>query len=140
MRAVLLQPIGADCGGKRVALGSEIGVQEYVREGPHRQVRLGKVVPNLRTAVMTHDGGCQGVRLAAQGVELRSRRGQVWRLVEPDAVAYQDLVGTDHECSWIAGRYLGSLEVGQCKRRVRCAAAVATGGLLDCGFIEVCRH
>ena len=49
------QSVGADRGGHRIAFGSQIGVQKGIAEPPHREARLGHMMPQSLPALHTHD-------------------------------------------------------------------------------------
>src|SRR3546814_6195261 len=59
------------------------------------------------------DGGDQLVRAPAQRREMRPRVVAVDRLVEPDAVAVEHLVGADHQGAWVAAGDALRLQLGE---------------------------
>ena len=63
---------------------------------------------------------------AAQRQQLAARRGQISRLVEPGAIAFEQLVGAQHQGSGMAPRDFQGLELGErCRRRGRAGAVGA---------------
>ena len=74
---------------------------------------------------------------AAQRPKLRARRGDIGGLVEPVAVADQDLIGADHQRLRLAPRDLRRLQSGQQQRSLLDALRPRPGSTLDRSLIDV---
>lgn len=134
-----LQPVCTNRGGDLPAFGGQVGVQESVTDLPHREPRLGYMMPQALFASMAQDRSDQCVSAAAQCPKLDGRTSTIAGLVEPAVAAHQDLVGTDDERLRVVRRNLPGLHFGQPKRSILRTQARHPGCLLDRGFVNLCR-
>ena len=72
-------------------------LQETVTERAHAERRVGNMPPDLVATAMTHNGGDEGMRAAAQTQQLGPGGVEIGWLVEPVIAANQELVSPDDE-------------------------------------------
>ncbi len=116
----------------------EIGIQERVRELPHRQSCDLAVLEQHAAVVHERDGAVQRVGLAAQRHELRARRRHVTRFGKPSLGQRQSLIGAQHQSSRQTLRDRPRLLARQQARNRR--RVLRSGALLDATFIDVSWH
>ena len=88
--------VGADAGRRRAADGLEIGIEESIRERPHRQPRRADVLEDHGCVPDERNGRMKLVGASRQRAELCTSSRAVGRFAKQLGVKRQDLVGAEH--------------------------------------------
>src|SRR3546814_2705605 len=99
LRAEAFELVRTDRRGDCRPCRGEVGLNEGIAEAAHGEAGRCIVMPQPAAVAQHADSGPKSVCLSAQGAELRGGMILVRRLVEPQVVARQHLVGAEDRTS-----------------------------------------
>jgi len=131
LHASTLEPICADRPENRRTFHRKIVVEENVTKFPHKEVWLFHGMPYPCPVLNHANCGRELMGPTAQSLELQAGCAEIRRLVKPQAIADEDLVGADDKGSIMAARYAACFCLGKRKRTLDSSPAPGPKGLLD---------
>ena len=135
LHASALEPICADRPENRRSFRRKIVIKIDVTKFPHKEVWSCHGMPYPCPVLNHANCRCEVVGPTAQSLELRAGCAEIRRLVKPQAIADEDLVGADDKGSIMAARYAACFYLGKRKRTLDRSTAHGPKGLLDRLFV-----
>ena len=97
------------------------------------------MLPDALPTTMAHKRRDQFMLASAQALQMAARRSHIGRLVEPDALADQQLISANHQRIGGLRGHAHGLGIGQHQRGIFGGNTLGLRGFLDGGFIHA-RH